>query len=196
MAISETENQASSKANSICPFGFINKDNTCYSNSILQVLSDMPSFWNRVSSESNPFSPMLQAVSLNMAVKKNSTKPFDPLNILWTLKQNLSSTRVAPSDFNSQQNVELLQVVSDELKGVLLAASILISNTQRTTVSCNTCLCSFVSEENLDILPLQVSTDIQTSLNQSLSPEILSSQNKWLALHTRLFLRAPEKHVL
>ena len=30
-----------------------------------------------------------------------------------------------------------------------------------------------------DILPLQVSTDIQTSIDQFLSPEVLSSQNKW-----------------
>ena len=123
---------------------------------------------------------MLQAISLNMAVKKNSTKPIDPSNFLWALKRSLSSTRVTPFDFNSQQDVaEILQVVLDELKGVSLAASSLISNTLRTTVSCNTCLCSSVSEENLDILSLQVSTDIQTSLKQFLSPEILSSGNKW-----------------
>ena len=71
------------------------------------------------------------------------------------------------------------EVVLDELKGVSLAASSLISNTIRTTVSCNTCLCSSFSEENLDILPLQVSTGIQTSLKQFLSPEILSSGNNW-----------------
>ena len=73
----------------------------------------------------------------------------------------------------------ILQVVLDELKGVSLAASSLISNALRTTVSCNTCLCSSVSEENLDILSLQVSTGIQTSLKQFLSPEILTSGNKW-----------------
>ena len=65
------------------------------------------------------------------------------------------------------------------LKGVSLKASSLISNTLRTTVSCNICLCSSVSEENLDILSLQVSTGIQTSLKQFLSPEILTSGNKW-----------------
>ena len=94
-----------SKANSICPVGFINKGNTCYANSILQVVSVMPSLWNRVPSESNHLSPMLQAISLNMAVKKNSTKPIDPSNFLWAFKRSLSSTRVTPSDFNSQQDV-------------------------------------------------------------------------------------------
>ena len=70
------------KANSICPVGFINKGNTCYANSILQVLSVMPTLWNRVPSESNHLSPMLRAISLNMAVKKNSTKPINPSNFL------------------------------------------------------------------------------------------------------------------
>ena len=156
----------------------------------------MPLLWNRVPSESNDLSPMLQAIMLNMAVKNNYNKPIDPSNFLWALKRNLSTVRVAPFDFKSQQDVaEILQVVLDELKGVSLAASSLISNTQRTTVSYNNCLCSSVSEENLDILPLQVSTDIQTSINQFLSPEILSSQNRCFALHARLFLKALEKHV-
>ena len=115
-----------------------------------------------------------------MAVKKNSTKSIDPSNFLWALKRSLSSARVTPFDFNSQEAVaEILQVVLDELKGVLLAASSLISNKLRTTLSCSTCLCSSVSEENLDILSLQVSTGIETSLKQFLSPEILTSANKW-----------------
>ena len=152
-----------SKANSICPVGFINKGNTCYVNSILQVLSAMPTLWNRVPSESNHLSPILQAISLNMAIKKNSTKAIDLSNFLWALKRSLSSKRVTPFYFNSQQDVaETLQLVLDELKGVSLAASSLISNTLRTTVSCNTCLCSSLSEENLDILSLQVSTGIKT----------------------------------
>ena len=91
---------------------------------------------------------MLRAISLNMAVKKNSTKPINLSNFLWAIKRNLSSTRVTPFDFNSQLDVaEMLQVVLDELKGVPLAASSLISNTLRTTVSCNTYLCSSVSED-------------------------------------------------
>ena len=125
----------------------------------------MPMLSNRVLSESNHLSPLLRTISLNMAVKKNYIKPLDPSNFLWALKCSLSSTRVTPFGFTSQQDVaEILQVVLDELKGVSLAASSLISNTLRTIISCNTCLCSSVSEDNLDILSLQVSTSIQTSL--------------------------------
>ena len=152
----------------------------CYANSILQILSVVPNLWRRVPLESNTLSPMLQAISLNMAVKKNSTKPVDPSNFLWALKRKLSIIRGVPLDFNTQQDVaEILQVVLDEVEGISLPASHLICNTQKITVSCNTCFCSSVSEENLDIVTLPVSTDIQTSMNQFLKPEILSSQNKW-----------------
>ena len=122
-----------SNAKSIPPVGFINKGNTCYANSILQILSVMPTLWNIVPSESNTLLPILWAISLNMAFKKNSTKPVDPLNFLWALKRKLSNLREVPFDFNTQQDVAeilLLQVVLDELKAVSLAASQLISNTK------------------------------------------------------------------
>ena len=47
------------------------------------------------------------------------------------LKCKLPNVRGVAFDFNTQQNVvEMLQVILDELKGVSLAASYLISNTQ------------------------------------------------------------------
>ena len=74
---------------------------------------------------------MLQAISLNMTIKKNSSKPVDPSNFLWALKRKLSNLRGVPFDFNTQQDVaEILQVVLDQLKGVSLAASQLLSNTK------------------------------------------------------------------
>ena len=116
------------------------------------------------------------------------TWPFDLSNFLWALKHNYSSTRVAPFDFNSQQDVaEILQVVFDAFKGVSLAASSLICNTQRTTESCNHWLCFSVSEENLDIMPLQVPTDKQTFINQFARPEILPSQSKWFCPSCKTF---------
>ena len=64
-----------------------------------------------------------------MTIKKNSSKPADQSNFLWALKCKLSNLRGVPFDFNTQQDVaEILQVILDELKGVSLAASQLISN--------------------------------------------------------------------
>ena len=167
-------------AKSIQPVGFINKGNTCYANSILQILSVIPTLWNRVPSKSNTLSPMLRAISRNMAIKKNSNKPVDPSNFLWALKHKLSNLRGVPLDFNTKQDVaEILQVVLDELKGVSVEESQLISNTQKIAVSCNTCFCFSESEQNFDILTLPVSADTQASISQFLKPEILSSNNKW-----------------
>ena len=89
-----------SKTKSIRPVGFINKGNTYYANSIFQILSVVPNLWSRVPSESNTLSPMLQAISLNMAVKKNSTKAVDPSNLLWALKRKLSIIRGVFFDFD------------------------------------------------------------------------------------------------
>ena len=85
-----------SNAKLIPPVGFISKGNTCYANSILQVLSVVPNLWDRVPSKSNILSPLVQAISLNMDVKKNSTKAVDPPNFLWALKRKLSIIRGVP----------------------------------------------------------------------------------------------------
>ena len=138
----------------------------------------MPNPWSRVPSQSNILSPMLQAISLNMAVRKNPRKPVDPYKFLWALKRKLSNIRGVSFNFNSQQDLaEILQVVLDELKGSPLMVSHLISNTKKSQFLV---IPDFVpvSEENLAILTLPVPADIQTSIKQFLKPEILSSQNK------------------
>ena len=48
-----------SNAKSLRPVAFISKGNNCYANSILQILSVIPTLWNRVPSESYTLSPML-----------------------------------------------------------------------------------------------------------------------------------------
>ena len=74
---------------------------------------------------------MSWAISLNIPVKKNLTKPVDPSNFLWALKRKLSIIRGVPFDFNTQQDVaEILQGVLDELKGISITAKHLICNTK------------------------------------------------------------------
>ena len=67
----------------------------------------------------------------------------------------------------------------DELKGISVAASDLISNTIRINVSCNQCFCFSAKEEKLDILTIPSSANISSSLSKFLKPEILESENKW-----------------
>ena len=57
------------RTNSFILVGFVNKGNTCYSSVILQVLSVLPSFWNRAPSESSSSSLLLKSITLNMKIK-------------------------------------------------------------------------------------------------------------------------------
>ena len=51
-----------------------------------------------------------------MNIKEKSAVPIDPSNFLLALKSNILSTRNAPFDFNSQQDVaEIRQVVFKEM---------------------------------------------------------------------------------
>ena len=80
-----------SNAKSIRVLGFINKGNTGYANSILQILSVMPTLCNRFPLESNTLSPMLWAINSNLL-----TKPLDPSNFLSALKRKLPNLKGMP----------------------------------------------------------------------------------------------------
>ena len=71
---------------------------------------------------------------------KNTTKKLSKSSMECPFWIWLSIIRGVPFDFNTQQQdvVEILQVVLDELKGISKAASHLICNTQKITVSCYT----------------------------------------------------------
>ena len=71
-----------------------------------------------------------------MKIKSRSNKPVDRSNFLWVLTHKISGPHHAPFNFDSQQDpAEVLQFVTDELKGTSVAASDLISNTIRINAS-------------------------------------------------------------
>ena len=85
--------------------GFINKGNTCYANSILQVLSVIPALWSQLPSESSHLSPLVKSISLNMSLIKRSSSPIDPSNFLRALERNITLSRGTAFNFNSQHDV-------------------------------------------------------------------------------------------
>ena len=111
-----------------------------------------------------------------MQIKSRSTKPVDPSNFLWAISRKISESCLAPFNFNSQQDAaKVLQFVNDELKGTSVAASDLVSNTIRINISCNQYFCFFAKEEKLDMLTIQLSPNINSSISRFLKPEILES---------------------
>ena len=160
------------------PVGFINKGNTCYGHSIHQELSVIPLLWRTSSVESTQLSPLLKSIALNMAIKERSSVPIDPSNFLQALKRKISSTCSAPLDFSSQQDVpEILQVVFDELKGTSIRGDNLLSNTLSTTITCNSCSCSVVREETLDILSVPIADNVNSSLEKFLPFELMKLES-------------------
>ena len=57
--------------------GFFDKGNTCYTTSILQAVSVLPSFYSQESSEHDKILPLSRAVNLNMSRLKCKTSPID-----------------------------------------------------------------------------------------------------------------------
>ena len=130
--------------------------------------------------ESAQLSTLLKSVALNMAIKEKSAVHIDPPNSLWALKCKISSTHSAPFDFNSQQDVsEILQVIFDEFKRTSLRTDYLLSDTLRTTITCNGYFCSSVREEKLDIVSVSMADNFNSSLEIFFSTELLTSENDW-----------------
>ena len=113
------------------------------------------------SAESAELFRLLTSTVLNTVIKEKSAVPIDSSNFLWALKPNIPCNCSALFDFISQQNVaEFLQVVFDELKGASLRTGDLLFNTLRTTITCNSCFCSAVREEKLDIVSVPMAISI------------------------------------
>ena len=84
-----------------------------------------------VSSESNTLFTYVMSYQSEHGCKKEFNQTCWHISLFMGLKCKLPNVRGVAFDFNTQQNVvEMLQVILDELKGVSLAASYLISNTQ------------------------------------------------------------------
>ena len=154
--------------------------NTCYSNSILQALSRIPSFWCQSAFESCFRSPLTKAVTLNMSLLKRRTTPLDHYNFLWALHRKLSTNKQIPFQFNTQQDVpEILQVVFDELKDHSIIASNILATSVRTSKTCDTCGCCNIDKVKLDIISLSQGKPISLSLDRYLSSQNLAVVNKW-----------------
>ena len=65
-----------------------------------------------------------------MPLLKRKTSPIDPSNVFQALRNKVTEDGGLSFNFNNQQDVpEILQIVIDELKGILQVADNIISST-------------------------------------------------------------------
>ena len=72
----------------------------------------------------------------------------------------------------------ILQVIFDELKATSIRADDLLSDTLNTTITCNSCFCSAIREEKLDIVSVPTADNVNSSLEKFLSFELLKLENE------------------
>ena len=81
---------------------------------------------------------------------------------------------------NCQQDVpEVLAYILNDLAEVTTVPSNLFSSSVQTCTTCNTCLNQSLTEEYQNIIRLQLSESIATSLSIFLKEESLAEQNSW-----------------
>ena len=143
-------------------------------------MSVIPVLWSQSSSETAHISELTKAVALNVSLLNRASTPVDPSNFLRALVRRFSSIRDAPFNFNSQQDAsEILQVLLDDFKGTSPLAEDIISTTVQSTLTCDTCFCSSINEDKLDILAVSPKKHISASLIELLQSQSLSGDNMW-----------------
>ena len=114
---------------------------------------------------------------------KKSVVPIDPSIFLWAFKCKIPSTPSATVDCNLQQDVaEIVHIVFDKLKETSIRTCDFLSKTLGTTITCNSCFCSAVKEEKLNIVSVPMAGNINNSLEKFLSSELLTLENEWFCL--------------
>ena len=82
-----------------------NKDNSSYTNSILQALSILPSFYSQDSSQYDKILPLSRAGNLNISFLTRKASPIDLSNFIWASRNKISNDYRSPCSFNNQQDV-------------------------------------------------------------------------------------------
>ena len=161
------------------PAGIANLGNTCHVNAILQALYSIPEYWGHIStSQSKRHNTVKQFLKL-MCRCQISNAPIDTFALLESLQKSI---RKLSPDFrwNKQQDAaEVMQHLLCNSGHASTEAYNRLSIKLVTSVSCDTCLTSSLSEVTENILSVPIGSNIQNCIHRYLAPETLVEENQW-----------------
>ena len=146
----------------------LNKGNTCYINSLLQCLKNMPAFFHNCFSEGKN-GQLLSAFNVIMSQMTTSLIPIDPSDFLKALQVVVRSAGNKAFNFNTQQDAaETLQHVIEDMSKDSPIAAACVSLATTTSITCSSCLLSTETETRSTFLQLPIHRSIQLAVTEYL----------------------------
>ena len=150
--------------------GLVNKGNTCHSNAILQAISVLPNFWQRLTAESSDPSPLITAILSTIVNLRSSRTHVDPSLFLNSLQTVIRNAGAANFEINAQQDAaDVLRYILNEVAPSAITASESLLGRCLTIRTCSGCLSFQSTEDNFFMMAIPMSTSIQNSVNTILS---------------------------
>ena len=150
--------------------GLINKGNTCNSNAILQAISFLPNFWQRLTAESADPPPLIAALLNTVVNLRSSNAVIDPSLFLNRLQTTIRGAGVPDFVVNAQHDAaDVLRYILNEVAPSAITASESLLSRFQTIRTCSGCLSFHTTEDNFSIVAVPISSSIQNSVNAILS---------------------------
>ena len=146
--------------------GLLNKGNTCYANSILQCLKNLPEFIHSCVSVGKD-GQLLSAFNEVLHHMSVTSSPVDPSSFLKALQVVIRAAGNKNFNFNTQQDAaEILQHVIEDMSKDSPVAALSVSVAIVTTTTCNNCLLLDLKEERAPYIQISVQKSVQMALSK------------------------------